>query len=191
MYTCNPSASERQAASATRQVPCLSGLRDTVSKAKTESREMDSALPPCTEAKSTILCPSDLHRQAFLGSQSTSQSKHSGSSVTCYNTCSQTGVLLLCQVSLGSARGGAVWSQDGRIGLSRLLYAHRSCLFSLQTNNSGSDGDGLRQNCTWCLFLHSGVSIKFYWLLAKCRAASYSRSGLRLLQVAKLSSGGS
>lgn len=105
MYTCNPSASERQAASATRQVPGLSGLRDTVSKAKTESREMDSALPPCTEAKSTILCPSDLHRQAFLGSQSTSQSKHSGSSVTCYNTCSQTGVLLLRQVSLGSARG--------------------------------------------------------------------------------------
>lgn len=68
---------------------------------------------------------------------------------------------------------------------------NHSCLFGLQTNNSNSDGYGLRQNCTRCLFLHSGVSIKFYWLLSKCRAASCYRSGLRLLQVAKLGSEGS
>lgn len=68
---------------------------------------------------------------------------------------------------------------------------NHSCLFGLQAKNSNPDGDGLRQNCTRCLFLHSGVSIKFYWLLSKCRAASCYRSGLRLLQVAKMGSEGS
>ena len=83
-----------------------------------------------------------------------------------------------------------VWSQAGRIGLSRLSSAHHSCLWGLWVNNSNSDANGLRQHCRRCLFLHSGVSIKFYWLLPKSRAASCYRSSLRLLQDAKLDSGG-
>lgn len=84
-----------------------------------------------------------------------------------------------------------VWSQAGRKGLSRLLSAHHSCLWGLWVNNSNSDANGLRQHCRRYLFLHSGVSIKFYWLLPKSRTASCYRSGLRLLQDAKLDSGGS
>lgn len=88
-------------------------------------------------------------------------------------------------------RKETVWSQAGRIGLSRLLSAHHSCLWGLWVNNSNSDANGLRQHCRRCLFLHSGVSIKFYWLLPKSRAASCYRSGPRLLLDAKLDCGGS
>lgn len=88
-------------------------------------------------------------------------------------------------------RKETVWSQAGRIGLSRLLSAHHSCLWGLWVNNSNSDANGLRQHCRRCLFLHSGVSIKFYWLLPKSRTASCYKSGLRLLQDAKLDSEGS
>lgn len=77
------------------------------------------------------------------------------------------------------------------MGLSGLPPAHHSCLRGLWVNNSNSDANGLRQNCRRCLFLHRGVSIKFYWLLPKCRAASCYRSGLGLLQVANLGAGGS
>lgn len=89
------------------------------------------------------------------------------------------------------SRQETVWSRAGRIGLSRLLSAIHSCLWGLWVNNSNSDASGLRQHCRRCLFLHSGVSIKFYWLLPKSRAASCYRSGLRLLQDAKWDSGGS
>lgn len=75
-------------------------------------------------------------------------------------------------------RKETVWAQAGRIGPSRLLCAHHSCLWGLWVNNSNSDANGLRQHCRRCLFLHSGVSIKFYWLLPKSRTASCCKSGL-------------
>lgn len=87
-------------------------------------------------------------------------------------------------------RKETVWSQVGRIGPARLLSAHHSCLWGLWVNNSNSDANGLRQHCRRCLFLPPGVSIKFYWLLPKSRAASCYPSGLSLLQDAELHSGG-
>lgn len=54
-------------------------------------------------------------------------------------------LLLGPQITSQEVKGGTLWSQDGRIGLARLLSAHHSCLWGLQTNNSNSDANGLRQ----------------------------------------------
>lgn len=123
-----------------------------------------------------------MYTSSLLESQSTSQSKdtnHTIASVTCCKTCSQTegpspGAPAQLPVGEGEEQPDPKMAGEGCPGW---CMPNHSCLFGLQAKNSNPAGDGLRQNCTRCLFLHSGVSIKFYWLLSECRAASCHRSG--------------
>lgn len=124
------------------------------------------------------------------------KTNHTIASVTCCKTCSQTegpspGAPAQLPVGEGEEQPDPKMAGEGCPGW---CMPNHSCLFGLQAKNSNPAGDGLRQNCTRCLFLHSGVSIKFYWLLSECRAASCHRSGpgfSRLLSwVQKLASSG-